>query len=55
MDKKDNLQQRYIINGVQYEVSREFSEAVPLQELLCRELAEAIKRNSQTIDQAANL
>lgn len=44
----------YEFNGIRYEVSREFSEAVPLRELLRRVIAETSTRNPP-VDQAANL
>lgn len=44
----------YQLDGIRYEVNREFSEAVPLRELLKQELADAIHRNPP-VDQAANL
>ena len=34
----------YEFNGIHYEVSRAFAEAVPLRELLKREIAETIAR-----------
>jgi len=48
------LHATYQFEGMRYEVSREFSEAIPLRDLLRQELTEAIRRNP-TVDQAANL
>lgn len=53
-DKNKSPDIHYLIDGIQYDVVREFTGKVPLQELLRQEVTAAVKYTT-SIDQAANL